>query len=328
MSYQFQIQKATKSVVKARLALIGPSGSGKTYSALQIATGLADGGRIVVLDTEHGSACMYANEFDFDTLQLPNYSPETYTAAINHCVAQGYKVIIIDSLSHAWTGKDGALEQVDKAAAREKGNTFAGWRHVTPMHNQMIETMIGAGAHLIVTMRSKVEYVIETVNGKSVPKKVGMQPIQREGMEFEFDVVGDMDQDHQFVISKTRLRFLDGAVIAKPGPDLGQAILNDIMSGAAEPLTQHAAPATEHSPFDETSVLPPKRLAPLEPEQITSLDQFKQAMIAIGITTSEQMAAAKIAIGLNPDDKLKDMDIVTLQAIYATALAKAEEVAA
>ena len=129
-------KKAVKSRSKLRLALIGPSGSGKTYSALAIAAGL--GSNIAVIDTEHGSASKYADLFNFDVLELGSYSPEKYVEALKAAAAAGYDVVVIDSLSHAWMGKDGALEMVDRAAARSKsGNSFGAWREVTPQHNEI-----------------------------------------------------------------------------------------------------------------------------------------------------------------------------------------------
>ena len=108
--------KATKQEAKLRLALAGPSGSGKTYTALQIATHL--GGPIALVDTERGSARKYADLFSFDVLELDSFHPERYIEAIHEAEEAGYAVLILDSLSHAWAGKDGALELVDKAAKR------------------------------------------------------------------------------------------------------------------------------------------------------------------------------------------------------------------
>ena len=331
---QFNIQKAVKSQVKARIALIGPSGSGKTYTALSIAQGLAAGGKIVVIDTERGSASMYANEFDFDTLQLPSFSPETYTAAIKCCVSAGYQVIIIDSLSHAWMGKDGALEMVDQAAARERGNSFAGWRSVTPLHNEMVDTIISCGAHIIATMRSKSEWVVEKdERGKSVPRKIGLQPVQRDGMEYEFDLTADIDVDHRMAVAKTRLRFLDGKVIAKPGPEIGEQILADIMSGTPVPVSAPSIPAPQPAagpdfdaptqaasrPQPVTSMTRAEALD-LDPGTIGDRDTFNRAMIALGVADPDSMAAAKAAAGFG-EDKLKDLDTVALQCIFATTQA-------
>ncbi len=166
----FQFQKATKQQRKARIALIGPSGSGKTYSALAIAQGM--GSNIAVIDTEFQSTTLYADTFDFSVLSLESFAPETYVAAIKAAEEAGFDVLIIDSLSHAWIGKDGALAQVDKAAARSRsGNTFAAWREVTPKHNELVDTMIRCNCHLIVTMRAKTEYVIEQVERGARPSR-------------------------------------------------------------------------------------------------------------------------------------------------------------
>jgi len=245
----FTFQKAKRSQRKARIALIGPSGSGKTYTALMLAKGLAgDGGRIAVIDTENSSAALYADEVEFDVLNLDTFSPEVYIQAIRAAEAAGYDVLIIDSLSHAWAGKDGALEQVDKVARRmQTTNTFAAWREVTPMHNALVDAMVRCKCHLIVTMRSKTEYVIDKdEKGKSIPRKVGMAPIQRDGLEYEFDIVADMDIDNNFIVSKTRYKPLNGAVINKPNADLGREILAWLESGAPiedMPRAQVAQPA-------------------------------------------------------------------------------------
>lgn len=257
---KFQIHRAVKARKKARVALMGPSGSGKTYSALSLAVGLADGGPVVVIDTERGSASLYADQFQFDVLELETFSPDTYTEAIHACAEAGYAVIVIDSLSHAWEGTDGALEQVDNAKARNRGgNDFTAWKDVTPMQKRMVEAILQCKAHVVVTMRTRTEWVLEKDDrGKSVPRKVGMAPIQRAGIEYEFDLTADLDLEHNLVVSKTRLRFLDQKVIAKPGADLGKAILDDLMSGTVAPpsapvAAPSAAPVVSEAPTQATA---------------------------------------------------------------------------
>lgn len=215
----FQFHKATKKQSYLRMALIGPSGSGKTYSSLRIAQGL--GSKIAVIDSERGSASKYADEFSFDVLELDTFSPRDYIQAIEAAVAGEYEVLIIDSLTHAWIGKGGVLEMHDAAAAQEKsGNSYTAWRTVTPEHNRLVDAMLQAPLHVIATMRSKMEYVQEkNEQGKTVIRKVGLQPIQRDGLDFEFDVVGDMDSSNTLVITKTRCRALAQAVIREPGED-------------------------------------------------------------------------------------------------------------
>lgn len=239
-------KKATKAQSKARIALIGPSGSGKTYTALNLAKYL--GQKVAVIDTERGSASKYADIFDFDVMELETFHPKNYIDGIKEAEACGYDVLIIDSLSHAWMGKDGALELVERAATRMKsGNTFAAWREVTPLHNELVDTMLRCNMHLIVTMRAKTEYIIETnEKGKQVPRKVGMAPIQREGLEFEFDIVADMDLDNNMIISKTRCSALAGGVFNKPGEEVANIIKAWLSDGVpAEQLPKPPQPITQ-----------------------------------------------------------------------------------
>ena len=242
-----QFQKAVKYGALLRLALIGTSGSGKTYSALAIATGL--GLPIAFIDTERGSARKYADLFDFDVLELESFSVDNFIAAINAAERGGYKVLIIDSLSHAWSGKDGILEFVDMetAKSRAKNAYTSGWRAATPLHNKLVDTILGCKMHVIACMRSKSEYVMEEINGKKVPRKIGLQPVQREGMEYEFDVLGDLDQDHNLIISKSRCAAIDNKLFAKPGAEFA-AILNEWLGGSPAPVAKPSAPAPTPAP--------------------------------------------------------------------------------
>ena len=196
-----EIRKAERAKSKLRLGLAGPAGSGKTMSALKLAKGL--GNKICLIDTENGSGDLYANLFEYDliTLNAPNYAPKNYIEAIHAAENAGYEVIIIDSLSHAWVGVGGLLDQVDKKA----GNSFTAWRDITPQHNQLVDAMLTSTKHIIATMRSKTEYGTDTdKNGKMVVKKMGLAPVQREGMDYEFTVMMDINQDHYATVSKDR----------------------------------------------------------------------------------------------------------------------------
>ena len=217
-------EKATRKKSRLRLALCGAAGSGKTYTALTIAKELGE--RVAVLDTERGSASKYADRFSFDVVELSDYHPRHYVAVIEAAEAGGYDVLVIDSLTHAWSGKGGALELVDNAAARSKSrNSFAAWREVTPLHNELVDAILGSGVHIIVTMRSKTEYVLED-NGKGgkIPRKIGMAPVQRDGMEYEFDCVADMDQSHTMVVTKSRIPEIADAVIKEPGAKFAKTV--------------------------------------------------------------------------------------------------------
>jgi hypothetical protein len=200
-------QKATKTQAKLRFTFDGVAGSGKTYSSLMLARELVGpAGRVGLIDTEHGSASKYADKFAFDTLILDNFSIDTYSAALADAAKAGFDALIIDSLSHAWMGKGGALEEVDRVTARSQSkNAFtSGWRDVTPKHNAFVDAMLSYPGHLICTMRKKSDWIIEEVNGKKTPRKIGLAPVQRDGMEYEFDVIADLDTDGIITIAKTR----------------------------------------------------------------------------------------------------------------------------
>lgn len=227
-------RRATKSQAKLRMAIMGPSGSGKTFTSLAVAATLAsEPGRVAVIDTEHGSASKYGDRFTFDVLELSDYHPQQYIDAIHAAGESDYEVLVIDSLSHAWNGSGGVLEIVDRAARRsESRNTFAAWRDATPLHNQLVEALLAVPLHLITTMRSKTEYVLERdERGKMTPRKIGLAPIQREGMEYEFDVVAEMDMTNTLIVGKTRISRLTGKVIPSPGEALGKTLLDWLNDG-------------------------------------------------------------------------------------------------
>lgn len=219
-----QFQKASRKKAKLRLALIAPSGNGKTYSALEIASGL--GGKVAMIDTENGSGDLYADKFEYDTVQMnAPYLAEKYVRAIKAAEEAGYDVLIIDSLSHAWAGEGGLLDQQGKIADSGRGNGYTAWRTITPKHNQLVETILSSKMHIIVTIRSKVDYILEDgPDGKKIPKKVGMAPIQREGIEYEFTVVFDIDKNHVGSASKDRTGLFDGQ-FPKMDKEIGKQLL-------------------------------------------------------------------------------------------------------
>jgi DNA polymerase III delta prime subunit len=223
--------KAIKRAAKLRLALCGPAGSGKTYSLLALATEL--GGPIAYVDTEHGSASKYADLFSFDVSEPDTFDPRDLIEAIGGAAAAGYNVICIDSLSHYWMGTGGELDMVDSAAKKsQSGNSFAAWKHVTPIHNKLVDTIIAAPIHVLVSMRTKTEWVVEKDDrGKTAPRKIGLAPVMRDGIEFEFDVCGDLDQDNNLVVTKSRCPELSGQVINRPGKAMG-IVLKRWLSGA------------------------------------------------------------------------------------------------
>ena len=238
-----QFRKAVKHGAKLRFAVCGPSGSGKTYTLLKLATEL--GGPIALIDTEHGSASKYADIFDFDVLELDSYDPLRLIELIDEAAAKQYGVLCIDSLSHFWVGKDGELDKVDRAARRmQTPNSFAAWKQVTPIHNALIDKIISAPLHVLVSMRSKTEWILDRDDrtGKTVPRKVGLAPVMRDGIEYEFDVCGEMDQENTLVVTKSRCPKLSGGVFPKPGRELAEVL--------KEWLGSDVAPDQERQPTE------------------------------------------------------------------------------
>ena len=230
------IRKAERKKAKLRLGIAAPSGAGKTYGALQLAFGL--GGKVGMIDTEHGSGDLYAHlgEYDIINIEAP-YEVRKYLDAIKAFEKAGYSTIIIDSLSHAWAGDGGLLDKQGKLADGSK-NSYTAWRSITPEHNSLVEAMLRSPCHIIATMRAKQEYVLETNDkGKQTPKKVGLAPVQREGMEYEFTVMMDVDINHNATSSKDRTSLFDGRVF-KLSPEVGQTLLGWLDSGKDEPTLE------------------------------------------------------------------------------------------
>lgn len=248
----FEVKKAQRSQAKLKLGLAGSSGSGKTLGALFLGYGLLKAAhpnmsdadiwsKICVIDTENSSGALYANATiggvkvgEYNIIDFPPpFEPQRYIAAIDAADESGAEFIIIDSLSHAWSGEGGMLDTQGKIAART-GNSYTAWRDVTPLHNQLVEKILQSRAHIVTTMRSKTEYVIEDNHkGKKVPKKIGMSPVFRDGIEYEFTVMFDVDQNHTTTSSKDRTGLFDGRFFTIT-PDTGKQIYGWLSTAVEE----------------------------------------------------------------------------------------------
>lgn len=196
-----------------KVAVNGPTGAGKTWSAMLIALGL--GKKIAAVDTENRSMANYAKKMPgiHGIVLEPPFTVTKYIKAIQAAQAAGYDTLIIDSLSHAWAGSGGLLDQKAKLDARPGANSFTNWNKVTPVHERLKEAILQAKMHIIVTMRTKMEYVLnkDENTGKSRPSKIGMKPIQRDDMEYEFTLVLDiLHGTHEAIVGKDRTGLFDG----------------------------------------------------------------------------------------------------------------------
>lgn len=242
-------RKAERFQTYLKIALAGPSGSGKTFSALMLADGMAKklDSRIAVIDTENRSASLYSDRVEFDVLEIePPYTVMKYEQAVKAAMDAGYKVIVIDSISHQWAGEGGILDKKAKMDAAG-GNSFTHWAKLTPDQERFRSMILHSKVHMICTMRSKQEYSLEVDDkGRTTVRKVGMAPVQREGMEYEFTTVFDIDMGHHAQASKDRTGLFDG-IIEKLSPSTGEKLFA-WLSGAKLEAPKAEAPKQDEAP--------------------------------------------------------------------------------
>jgi RecA/RadA recombinase len=233
--------KAIRSRIPLKIGITGPSGSGKTYSALQLATGLANGGKIAALDTENRSSSLYATTFNFDVLNISSpFTDVKFVDGLNQAVAEGYAVVIVDSLSHAW------LWTLDYKAGLDSrgGNTYTNWGPAGKKINSVLDAILRSPVHVICCLRSKTDYILEiNEKGKLSPRKVGLAPVFREGVEFEFSTVLDIGPDHCATTSKDRTGlFVDEHFQVRA--ETGRKLLDWLNSAPDQSLEPVAQPAS------------------------------------------------------------------------------------
>ncbi|OCQ53606.1 hypothetical protein Ppb6_01232 [Photorhabdus australis subsp. thailandensis] len=274
--------KAMRKQAKLRLALTGPSGSGKTYGALTIAKGL--GGTTAVIDTEKGSASLYSDRFNFDVLELsPPFTPERFIEAIGAAHAAGYDNLIIDSITHEWSGTGGCLEMLDSLAkAKYRGNTWSAWSDITPRHNKFLDSILRSDMNIIATMRSKTETAqVDNGNGKKRVDKLGMKSEQRDGVEYEFTTVLDLNHGtHTATASKDRTGLFSNADFTVIDENTGKRLvdwLNDGRSKAEIDLAHFTDFASKAENLKELKVAFAEAYKSLRdtPEQIKAQEAYE-----------------------------------------------------
>ena len=226
---ELNLRQSSKKQAKIKLALAGASGCGKTYSSLLIAYGMTNNwSKIAIIDAENGSADLYAHLGNYNVLVLKSpYTPENYIRAIEICEQAGMEVIILDSISHLW-------EYLLEIHSQMQGNSFTNWGKITPRQTAFVQKILTSKCHIIATMRTKQDYVLNEKNGKMIPEKVGLKTVMRDGIDYEFTIVLDIDMKHNAKASKDRT----GLFMDKPEfiitPETGKTILNWCNEGKAE----------------------------------------------------------------------------------------------
>lgn len=317
-------KKAQREQVRIKVSIAGPAGSGKTMSSLLMAYGITKAEfpnlsdaevweKICVIDTENGSGSLYVGKQvgpttigAYNTIDLtPPFEPGVFVDAIHMAEEHGMNVIIIDSLSHAWAGVGGALDQQGKIAERF-GNSWTAWRSVTPQHNKLVDAMLQSPAHIIANMRAKMEYQQTTSDsGKKQVKAIGMGVVMREGIEYEFTVSFMLDYDHVASSTKDRTGIFDGKLFTIDA-NTGKQMYAWLSSGAA--------------PTPKANPVPAPVAAPAEPDE-----QIKKAITMIDALAKEKCAAegGKEAVAAVVEETLgtknykKCTDIDKLRELYS-----------
>ena len=218
---ELNLRQSSKKQAKMKLALAGCAGSGKTMSSLLLAYGMTNNwSKIAVIDTENGSADLYSNLGNYNVLNLKSpFMPENYIKAIEVCEDAGMEVIIIDSISHCW-------EYILEFHSQMAGNSFTAWGKLTPRVTAFVQKILNSNCHIISTMRTKQDYVLNEKNGKLVPEKVGLKTIMRDGIDYEFTIVLDVDMKHFAKASKDRTNLFADKPEFVITSETGKAILD------------------------------------------------------------------------------------------------------
>lgn len=284
-----KIRKAERKSVKIKLAISGLTGSGKTMGAILLARGLSDDGKILIIDTENQSACLYSDHpvtkhIGYDVLDIDApFTVDKYLRALQLGVDAGYSVIVIDSISHQWDAEGGSLDKKNKLDLNG-GNSFTNWGGIKREANTFQSKLLSAPVHIIVTMRSKMEYVLETnEKGKQAPRKIGLAPIQKDGIEYEFTTVFDMSIDKTYSITKDRTGLFDGR-IEKLSEKTGKEIRDWLCNGKAVEVVEPQAEVEIDAPSIHRSVIMIK----------SQNDMLAAVEFWGGITASEKEAVKKL----------------------------------
>jgi hypothetical protein len=326
-------KKAERTQLYLRCALFGPSGSGKTMTGLRIAKGIAEKMRVpyAVIDTEARSASKYADRFQFEVEDLEKKTVDNYIASMNDAAKAGYKVLVIDSLSHGWRELTEEVDRITQASTSK--NSVLSWAKVNPKQKRFIDAILNYPGHIIVTMRSKTEWVIgQGKDGKIAPEKLGLAPEQGKGIEYEFDLLIELTQKHQATVTKDRTGKFQDETIDLPGEDFGVALYDWLTSGKEikqEPVDPSGVITVSSIVQSEEKLV--KKDSTSEKSDLTLKDKSSMLIQEIGVivtandngkeyfTEAEKDEARKIIKGIKLSEKGVD-DLNTLKELLSDQL--------
>lgn len=310
-----EFKKAKRSLARLKIGMTGASGSGKTLSSLLMAYGLIKAEhpeysdaecweKICIIDTENSSGSLYVNTSvgqwrtgEYNTIVLePPYEASKYIDAIHVAEQNDQQVIIIDSLTHAWSGEGGALDKQGKIAART-GNSYTAWRDITPEHNRLVDAMLQSKAHIIADIRAKTDYAqVKDERGKTKVQNVGLAPVFRDGIEYEFTVCFMLDSDHIAEATKDRTALFDGKFFTIT-PDTGRDLYRWLDEGG---------PIRDEKPA-------PQMQKVSEVEKAKAVLDSGETEFSVTVEDVDRVVKAKFA-GLSGDDRktaIAELKLVT-----------------
>lgn len=236
------LQPAVKELKPMKVLMYGPTYSGKTLSSLYMAAGVVMNKRgckledaykhIVLIDTEYGRGALHSSigPYNYIKIDAPYYTEKLDSLMDELAMFDEVDVIIIDSLTHFWV-KDGGI--LDQKAAKDKqgGNSYTNWQEFTAKFNRTIDNILASPKHVFVTARAKTDTVVSVDGGKAVPRTYGLKPELREGIDFDFDIVFNVDKTtHDLIVDKGVPGMEPMYEMAKP--DTGYDLLNLFNAGA------------------------------------------------------------------------------------------------
>lgn len=292
------IRRAERKKAKMRVAVLGPSGSGKTYSSLLLARGLSSSWeKVGLIDSENGSGDLYSDLGPYNVLTLKKFSPRDYIEAIEAMEQAGMEAVVVDSASHEW---EWCKSEVDRISLNSK-NSYTAWGPVGKQHEEFLRKLNMSTVHMVECARTKQDYILVDKNGKKVPEKVGMAAVQRDGFEYEFTVVFELNMAHQAFATKDRTRLFENVEASKITTETGESLLKWSQSGA-EPVAEPKEKTLEKPEWDKEK---PK----------FSVDALQK----IGAVAAKYGSAEELIKVAETKYELSHQDIEDIKAVYVVA---------